>query len=99
MSKTRKKMEKKPWQEQQELKIILDASPIGFSWSDMQGNIKYINRRFQELFGYNVDDISNIDAWLFTGLSISRLQGAGYFPCCFSYRGAEARERKLAPQR
>ncbi len=64
MSKTRKKMEKKPWQEQQELKIILDASPIGFSWSDMQGNIKYINRRFQELFGYNVDDISNIDAWL-----------------------------------
>ena len=59
-----KEMENALRNDQQELKAIMDASPIGVSWSDMQGNIKYINRRLQELFGYNVEDIPNIDAWL-----------------------------------
>ncbi|HUN55635.1 MAG TPA: PAS domain S-box protein [Smithella sp.] len=50
--------------DQQELIAIMDATPIGVSWSDMRGNIKYTNRRFEELFGYVLSDIPSIDAWL-----------------------------------
>ena len=60
----RKLMEEKLWQEQKELQTIMNASPIGVSWSDMQGNIKYNNHRFQELFGYTVEDTPDIATWL-----------------------------------
>jgi two-component system NtrC family sensor kinase len=60
----RKRMEEKLWQEQLEIQAIMDASPIGVSWSDMQGNIKYNNCRFQELFGYTVEDMPDIATWL-----------------------------------
>lgn len=58
------KPEDKSNQDQQELLDIMDASPIAISWSDMHGNIKYTNRVFRELFGYTVEDIPTVDAWL-----------------------------------
>jgi PAS domain S-box-containing protein len=60
----RKLMEEKLRNDQKELHAIMDASPIGVSWSDMQGNIKYTNQKFQEIFGYTVEELPNIDAWL-----------------------------------
>jgi two-component system sensor histidine kinase/response regulator len=48
---------------QKELQTIMDASPIGICWADMQGNIQYQNRKFRELFGYTVEDMPNIAAW------------------------------------
>ena len=60
----RKLMEEKLQNDQQELRAIMDASPIAVSWGDMQGNIKYINHKFREIFGYTVEDIPNIDTWL-----------------------------------
>ena len=45
------------------LQALMDASPIGISWADMDGNIKYSNRKFRQLFGYTVDDIPTIAAW------------------------------------
>ncbi len=60
----RKCIEEKLQNDQQELNAITDASPIAISWSDMQGNIKYTNRKFQEIFGYTVEDIPNINDWL-----------------------------------
>jgi diguanylate cyclase (GGDEF)-like protein/PAS domain S-box-containing protein len=60
----RKQAEEKLRNEQQELRAIMDASPIAVSWADMRGNIKYINRKFQEIFGYTVEEIPNIDTWL-----------------------------------
>ena len=59
----RKQMEEQVRQSQQELQTLMDASPIGISWADMQGNIQYINRKFRELFGYTVEDIPNIPTW------------------------------------
>jgi PAS domain S-box-containing protein len=59
----RKQTEEILRQQKQELQAIMDASPMAISWSDMEGNIEYTNRRFQELFGYTVDDIPTIDAW------------------------------------
>ena len=60
----RKQMEEKLRNDQQELQAILDASPVAVSWSDQQGNIKYTNRKFQDIFGYTLEEIPNIDAWL-----------------------------------
>jgi PAS domain S-box-containing protein len=60
----RKQMEEKLRNDQQELHAIMDASPVAVSWSDQQGNIKYTNRKFQEIFGYTVEEIPNIDVWL-----------------------------------
>jgi PAS domain S-box-containing protein len=60
----RKQAEEALRNDQQELRAIMDASPIGVSWSDMQGNIKYTNHKFQEIFGYTIEEIPNIDAWL-----------------------------------
>lgn len=59
----RKLIEEQMRNDQQELHSILDALPIGISWSDMHGNIKYNNRKFQELFGYTVEDMPDISTW------------------------------------
>jgi PAS domain S-box-containing protein len=60
----RKRMEEKLRNDQQELHAIMDATPVAVSWSDQQGNIKYTNRKFQDIFGYTVEDIPDIDVWL-----------------------------------
>jgi diguanylate cyclase (GGDEF)-like protein/PAS domain S-box-containing protein len=59
----RKRMEEQLRYSQQELQALMDNSPIGICWADMQGNIQYINRKFLALFGYTVEDIPNIAAW------------------------------------
>jgi diguanylate cyclase (GGDEF)-like protein/PAS domain S-box-containing protein len=35
----------------------MDAAPMAITWSDMEGNIQYINHAFHELFGYTLEDI------------------------------------------
>jgi diguanylate cyclase (GGDEF)-like protein/PAS domain S-box-containing protein len=50
-------------QEKIQLNEILDFSPIAISWSDIDGNIEYINHKFTELFGYILEDIPNIETW------------------------------------
>lgn len=48
---------------QTQLKAILDSSPIGIGWSDADGEVKYINNKFTELFGYVLDDIRTVEDW------------------------------------
>ncbi len=43
-----------------ELQAILDSSPVGIGWS-RHGRMEYVNRKFTELFGYNLTEIENID--------------------------------------
>jgi PAS domain S-box-containing protein len=42
------------------LEAILDASPIGIGWSK-HGKVEYINRKFTELFGYQLEELDTID--------------------------------------
>ena len=42
---------------QKELQTIMDAAPMAITWSDMEGNIQYINNAFHKLFGYTLEDI------------------------------------------
>jgi len=46
-----------------QLQAILDSSPVGIGWSDIDGTIQYINNKFTELFGYTLDDIPTVEAW------------------------------------
>lgn len=45
------------------LEAILDASPVGVGWS-RAGDIEYVNRRFTELFGYELGDLPTMEQWL-----------------------------------
>jgi diguanylate cyclase (GGDEF)-like protein/PAS domain S-box-containing protein len=45
---------------QTQLQAILDASPIGIGWSN-HGKMEYINRKFSELFGYQLDELASIE--------------------------------------
>lgn len=46
-----------------ELEDLLKLSPIGINWSDANGKIEYVNRRFTKLFGYTLEDLPDLDAW------------------------------------
>jgi diguanylate cyclase (GGDEF)-like protein/PAS domain S-box-containing protein len=59
----RKRMEEALLESHQELQALMDASPVAISWADMHGNIKYINRKHHELFGYTLEEIPTIDEW------------------------------------
>jgi signal transduction histidine kinase/ABC-type amino acid transport substrate-binding protein len=47
---------------QELLKEILEISPVAISWSRNQ-QIEYINREWQSLFGYALEDIPTIEDW------------------------------------
>lgn len=46
-----------------QLEDILDASPVGIGWSDVNGKIEYINHQFTQLFGYTLDDLPDVETW------------------------------------
>ena len=46
-----------------QLEDILDSSPVAIGWSDGNGRIEYINRQFTLLFGYNIEDLPDLDTW------------------------------------
>lgn len=46
-----------------QLQAILDSSPIGIGLSTAGGKVKYINKKFTELFGYCLDDIPTVKFW------------------------------------
>jgi PAS domain S-box-containing protein len=43
-----------------QLQAILDASPIGIGWST-HGKMEYINTKFTELFGYQLEELDSIE--------------------------------------
>ncbi len=59
----RKRAEIALQESKRELQVLMDAAPVGISWADKEGKIQYINRNFHELFGYTVEDLSDISTW------------------------------------
>ncbi len=45
------------------LRAIFDNCPVPFCLNDTSGNITFLNRAFQETFGYTVEDIPTLEAW------------------------------------
>lgn len=46
-----------------QLRDILDFSPIGIAWSDVNEKIEYVNHQFTKLFGYTLQDIPTLEIW------------------------------------
>ncbi len=54
-----------PRQNEQSLRIVLDAMPVGVSWATLgDQKIVYMNRKFTEIFGYVVGDFEYISDWI-----------------------------------
>jgi diguanylate cyclase (GGDEF)-like protein/PAS domain S-box-containing protein len=47
-----------------QIEDLLEFSPVGISWCDAKGNIEYVNHHFIQMFGYNQEDIPNLEAWI-----------------------------------
>jgi PAS domain S-box-containing protein len=45
------------------LRHLIDASPLPMALVDAKGNVDYLNRKFLETFGYPHDEIRTLDAW------------------------------------
>jgi two-component system cell cycle sensor histidine kinase/response regulator CckA len=46
------------------LHAILETSPVAMAINDEHDNITFLNRRFIEIFGYTLEDIPTVAAWL-----------------------------------
>lgn len=60
----RKRAEQELQRERQKLQTLLEQAPFGMVLIDGNGDYKYMNPRFRELFGYNLHDVPNGRAWL-----------------------------------
>jgi len=59
----KKKMEEKLEIEMQRFMTIIENAPFGMVLLDAAGNHLYMNAKFKELFGYDLRDVPNEDAW------------------------------------
>jgi PAS domain S-box-containing protein len=60
----RKKTEEELQGERQKLQTLLEQAPFGMVLIDSNGDYKYMNPVFRELFGYNLNDTPNGRTWL-----------------------------------
>jgi len=49
--------------ERQKFETLTEEAPFGMAMFDKDGNLKYINHRFKEIFGYDLSDIPNREEW------------------------------------
>jgi PAS domain S-box-containing protein len=59
----RKQAEKALLAEKQRFQILLENAPFGMILIDREGNFKYINHKFKEMFGYDLKDVPNGREW------------------------------------
>jgi len=59
----RKQAEEELQGERLKFQTLLDQAPFGILLIDSNGNYKYMNPRFRELFGYTLNDASNGRTW------------------------------------
>ncbi|OQA09325.1 MAG: Cyclic di-GMP phosphodiesterase response regulator RpfG [Firmicutes bacterium ADurb.Bin373] len=59
----RKQAEEALTAERRRFENLTEGSPFGIALFDEQGSYKYINPKFKEIFGYDLDDIPDRKAW------------------------------------
>ena len=59
----RKQAEEALRTEKQKFETLLENAPFGMIMIDQEGNFKYVNSKFIELFGYDLKDIPNGREW------------------------------------
>lgn len=58
-----KRVEEELRKSEQQLKELIEASPVPMVISEKNHQLRYLNRKFTELFGYSKEDIPTLDAW------------------------------------
>ncbi len=47
------------------LRDLMDAMPAGVAWTDLDGNIRFMNRYMIDCFGYGYGELRTIEDWFF----------------------------------
>ena len=50
-------------QTEERLRNLLDTLPVGLAWAEPGGRFQYANRKFGELFGYVLSDLTTVKDW------------------------------------
>jgi len=58
-----KETEEVLYQEKKRFLTLIENVPFGLILIDKYGNFVYVNLKFKELFGYDINDIPNIETW------------------------------------
>lgn len=59
----RKKAEETIKAEREKFRILLDQAPFGMVMIDRDGKFQYLNSKFKELFGYDLEDVPDGKTW------------------------------------
>jgi PAS domain S-box-containing protein len=59
----RKRAEELMSQMETRFRSVIDSTPVPFALNDDHGNIGYLNPAFTRIFGYDINDISNLTQW------------------------------------
>ncbi|MBE9594072.1 MAG: PAS domain S-box protein, partial [Proteobacteria bacterium] len=59
----RKKSEEALKESEERFRVLVEESPLGISLIDKNGNYKYINPKFVEMFGYTLEDVPTGRVW------------------------------------
>lgn len=59
-----KEVEKALKTTEQKYQKIIETSPVPMSYATLDDKIEYVNRAFEETFGYNIEEIPDLDAYL-----------------------------------
>lgn len=59
-----KKIIKALEESEERFRMIVESAPAGIAINDMKGNIVYVNKYFNELFGYTNNDIPTVNEWM-----------------------------------
>lgn len=61
---TRRKNEQEALRREKiKFETVSENAPFGMMLADQDGTVRYVNRRFKELFGYDLDDIPDRETW------------------------------------
>ncbi len=59
----RREAEEALYREEEKYRILVEESPLGISIIGENGDYKYLNPKFEEIFGYTLEDLPNGRAW------------------------------------
>lgn len=62
--KLRRKAEKKALENEAHFRFVAESSPVALVTLDKDMNIQYLSRKFVDLFGYDISDISCVEDWV-----------------------------------
>jgi len=60
---TRKAAERELRESEETLRNLMELMPVGVGLVTNDGTVEYLNRYFQEHFGYGLADVPNLDSW------------------------------------